>query len=118
MRFVITDHLRERFCQRSRYNCSDASLGQFITDNKDEIDRTILERLDLAQESKFLLNDSNFMEKCYLKYGYDHIPHFLVHQDLIFIMLQERGRKVVVTCLLSKWHLAGRQHPKFKKVSF
>ena len=128
--FIITKHLRERFVERSnkkyahlrtcQQNCTTCKelkkeLKEFVTKYKIEIDHAILLRLQTADEEKFMINNNTFMESYYAKYGYDQIPHFLVHEDLIFIMFKERGKRVVVTCIPSKTHLAGRGHRKFKK---
>jgi hypothetical protein len=130
MKFYITKHLRERFVERSnkkyshlqycQKNCETCqelkkTLKEFIAKYKAEIDYAILTKLKTAEEAKFLINNTTFMDSYYAKYRYDQIPHFLVHENLIFIMFQEKGRRVVVTCIPAKTHLAGRRRPKFKK---
>lgn len=126
MKPILTTHFKERFIERStkRYehlrwceetNCEmcqslQAEIKQKIKD--DSLEQQILQRIDDAEENRSYLNNSSFMERYYEKYGYDKRFSFLVHKDLLFIAVYERGRQVFVTCVWSKTHLAGRAERK------
>ena len=130
-KFIITKHLRERYWERTHkkyahlHHCTKKGC-EICADMKEDIrkcikekgvDGEILERIVNSHEDKSFLNNTTFMQWYYEKYGYDHIPHFLVSHDLVFIMVIHRGRKIIVTCVPSKTHVAGKNayRPKFKK---
>lgn len=122
--YVITYHLRERFVERTnkKYrharDCRDrmcqqcCSLKQQIKmdalSSKEEIDADIYNSLDNADEDRSYLNNSGFMEWYYNKYGYDKRFEFLVYDDILFVIVHDAGKKVGVTCVLAKTHLAGK----------
>lgn len=130
-KYVLTNHLQERFLQRTnkKYEhvqycrnkyCKQCEIllneiAEITNDQREEITNEIYNRLDLAQDERSFLNNSNFMNWYYNKYGYDKGFEFLIHEDLLFIVIVERGRKIVVTCVLSKTHIAGKIHLSKKK---
>ena len=131
--YIITNHLRFRYWQRThkkyqhlqecrKTGCSDCQTLQVeieftIKENRKEIDDEIYQRLLKSKESRSCVNNSNFMTWYYEKYGYDTRFEFLVDGDVLFVIIQDRSKKIVVTCLEAKTHVAGKaaQRPKFKK---
>ena len=131
--FIITNHARERFVERSnkkfkiakklfRHNPSKyqeikQKIQQEIQQNSLQINKEIIERLKKSKNEKSYKNCTGFMDWYYTKYGYKE-PNFLVDEDILFIIIQERRINLVVTCLDSKTHLAGKaaQRTKFNKV--
>ena len=76
--------------------------------------------LEQADESKSFINNSGFMCWYYEKYGYDKRFQFLVNDGMLFVVVIEKGRKVVVTCVEAKTHMAGKavlasRRKKFRK---
>jgi hypothetical protein len=83
------------------------------------VDKRIHDYLDQAEENRSYLNNTGFMEWYYSKYGFDKRFEFLVHDDLLFVVVWDHGKKVVVTCVAARTHIAGRSHlnkPKFNKL--
>lgn len=83
------------------------------------IDEEIYRRLGEAEEDKAYTNNTGFMAWYHEKYGYDKRFEFLVEDDLLFVVVHDQGKKVVVTCVSAKTHIAGkslRSRPKFNKV--
>ena len=134
MNHVLTTHLRERFVQRSnpkKYihlkHCSQVGCEQcskLKSDCRKEIDKDLQKidaqlhwRIDESIHDKSYTNNSQFMSKFYEKYGFDKHFEFLLHEDLLFVAVIEAGRRIIVTCLPSKTHIAGRTRQKFKKNS-
>jgi hypothetical protein len=133
--YIITTHLRERFLQRSNkkylhlqncrsaecYNCHALliEIRREAGENRIAIDEAIRARLEQTEENKSYLNNTGFMEWYFQKYGYDKRFEFLVHDDLLFVVVHDNGKKVIVTCVSSKTHIAGRctrAVQKFNKV--
>ena len=133
--YVITYHLRDRFVERTnkKYrhtrDCRDKTcqhccwikqqIKEDVRLNKEEIDAAIYDSLDQADEDRSYLNNSGFMEWYYNKYGYDKRFEFLVYQNILFVIVHDGGKKVGVTCVLAKTHLAGKTiiyKPKFNRV--
>lgn len=122
--FIITRHARERFVQRTdkrfarlqwcEYEPEDEmdalrkTLEELIKNSQRDIDSKIFQRLEQATDSRSFLNNSGFMAWYYEKYGYDKRFQFLVSDDVLFIAIIERGRKIIVTCISSKGHMAGK----------
>ena len=130
---VLTTHLRERFIQRSnpkkylhlKYctisNCEiclklNNDCKSEINKDRWKIDAEIYRRIEESTIDKSYTNNSEFMSKFYEKYGFDKRFEFLLHEDLLFVAVLDQGRHVIVTCLPSKTHIAGRTRIKFKKV--
>jgi hypothetical protein len=133
--YIITYHLRERFVQRINkkydhlqncrseqcYNCDALRLdikGE-IGRNRQAIDTELHRRLGEAEEDRSYLNNSGFMQWYYDKYGYDKGFEFLVHDKILFVVVHDCGKKVVVTCVSAKTHYAGKcllAKPKFNKI--
>lgn len=133
--YVFTHHLRERFLQRTNKKYSHLQtckakeciicdqlkdeIKKEVEANRRTIDAEISRRLEASDENKAYLNNTGFMEWYYEKYGYDKRFEFLVHEEILFVVVLERSRKVIVTCVPSKTHFAGRCHhskTKFSKV--
>jgi hypothetical protein len=129
--YVITHHLRERFIQRTnkKYThigeCREAHCkkcaslraeirGEIIYDHA-KIDEEIYLRLDRADENRSYLNNTSFMEWYHEKYGFDNRFEFLIDEDLLFVVIYDEGKKIIVTCVSSKTHLAGKSHLSTKK---
>ena len=90
-------------------------IADISNEQRQDIKDEIYSRLDLAQTERSFLNNSNFMTWYYDKYGFDKSFEFLIHEDLLFIVVLERGRKIVVTCVLAKTHIAGKINLSKKK---
>lgn len=133
--YIITHHLRERFVQRTtkKYlhlqqcrlvECPEcyylqAEARREVADAQEEVDNLIYERLGEAEENRSYMNNSGFLEWYFEKYGYDKRFEFLVDDDLLFVVVYDHGKKVVVTCVDARTHLAGkaqRAKPKFNRV--
>lgn len=131
--YAFTHHLRERFIQRTekRYNhlrtCKSIdcdfcrSLVMEIQEKLEvrrPIDIEIARRINAAVECRAYINDSTFMQLYYEKYGFDRRFKFLVHEDILFVVVIDEGKKVVVTCLCAKTHkaVATTLRPKFGKI--
>lgn len=132
--YILTNHVKERFVQRSNKKYSHlnhcrtyccpvcdnllrASRYELLN-NKDSVKEEIARRLDLADEDRSYINNTGFMNWYYEKYGYDKRFEFLVHEDILFVVVCDNGKKFVVTCVLSRTHLAGKSHlskHKFRK---
>jgi hypothetical protein len=124
--YIITHHARERFFQRSnkqfahlQYCCKTFcdicdSLKkkidlELVYDCK-QIDEEMYRRLDDADEDRSCINNTNFMEWYYKKYGYDRRFEFLIHNDIIFVVIMDGDKKIIVTCLISQMHFIGKGH--------
>jgi hypothetical protein len=86
-----------------------------IEGDRRPLDRQIAEYLDEAVEVRSYLNNSGFMQWYYDKYGYKRFEFLAYKNQILFVVVLDKGRKVVVTCVNAKTHLAGRQvmRPKF-----
>lgn len=134
--YIFTHHLRRRFLQRTdkkfthldQCRSPDCETCQQQTDeilqdlaaNGRQINSEIANRLDQAEENRSYLNNTGFMSWYYDKYGYDKRFEFLIHEDILFVVVWDNGKKIVVTCVPSKTHLVGRTHfarKKFNKVA-
>jgi len=51
----------------------------------------------------------------YEKYGFKRFEFLAYKNEILFVVVEDKGRKVVVTCVSAKTHLAGRQvqRPKY-----
>ncbi len=133
--YIFTIHLRERFVQRTnkKYNhvqdcrehdcirCQELfeEIKQRSRDERREINQQIFDRLSLAEEDRSYLNNTTFMGWYYEKYGYDKTFEFLTHEDIVFVVVHDDGRKLIVTCVSSKTHISGQSFnakPKFNKI--
>ena len=134
--YVLTHHLRERFIQRSnkKFNHLDCCSKNFcqtcdnllkkihheIIYNPKKIDEEIYAKLDDAEEDRSYINNTNFMNWYYEKYGYDRRFELLVHEDIVFVVIFDRDKKIVVTCVRSNTYFAGRKYnnkPRFNKLN-
>ena len=134
--YVLTNHVRERFIQRDNkkfdhlnhcYKKFCATCDELIKKIHNEIiynvcslDEKIYARLDLSEEDRSHINNTNFMNWYYEKYGYERKFELLIHENIAFIVIFDKDKKIVVTCIKSKTYFAGKQHlkrPKFNKIS-
>lgn len=133
--FIFTHHLRERYVQRTQKKythlqqcritdcptCRDLDIESKLEaeTNRAKLDVEIAQRIEESDENRSYLNNTGFMQWYHEKYGYDKRFQFLVHGDLLFVVVEDRGKKIVVTCVSAKTHLAGKaakSKPKFNKV--
>jgi hypothetical protein len=133
--YAITNHARERYLQRTRRkykhmrdcrqeNCE--TCLDMLAEIRVEIDNTInalnteiMGRIAASDEDRSYINNVGYMQWYYEKYGFDKRFQFLVHEDILFVVVDEPGKKVVVTAVPSKTHFASRhsvRKPKFSKV--
>ena len=87
--------------------------------NKKEINTEMSRRLELAEEDRSYVNNTGFMHWYYEKHGYDKRFEFLIHEDILFVVVGDDGKKFIVTCVPARSHLAGRSYhskPKFNKI--
>lgn len=124
--YIVTSHAMDRYVLRTNkkfkhaQNCKFTACRKCDTlkrkarslaiENKEEINETILQRLSLADSDRSYLNNSEFMMRYYKKYGYENRFEFLIHEDLLFVVVEAEEGKVVVTCILSKGHTVGKNH--------
>ena len=131
--YIFTHHLRERFIQRSDKKylhlqhcresdcpmCRDmhAEIGRQL-EHRRPIDIELARRIGSAIENRSYLNNTGFMAWYYDKYGFDKKFEFLVHDDILFVVIVDKGKKVVVTCVKARSHLAGKGcfRPKYNGV--
>ncbi len=131
--YTFTHHLRERFVQRTnkkythlqRCRTPDCETCKALTaeikaglnENRRPVDTELNRRISASHENRSYLNNTSFMQWYYDKYGYDKGFKFLVHEDMLFVVVVDNGKKIVVTCIPAKTHLAGKIsfRPKFKK---
>ena len=129
----ITHHARERYLERTRNKykylkkrISDQlstslifELNNELKKNKKEIDNEIYQKIEESKENKSFLNDSNFMEGYYKRYGFENRIHFLVNTELnlVFVCLEESNSWIMVTvrcCGKDRISRSAKQ-PKYKK---
>lgn len=129
--YVLTHHLRERFVQRSNKkfehiqfckieNCETCKnlkieINHIISSKCHDLDDMIYDNLEQSKENRCYINNSIFMENYYNKYGYDQKFEFLVFGKILFVVVWEKKRKIVVTCVSAKYHIAGKSH--FNKIN-
>lgn len=131
--YYFTRHLRERYVQRTnrKYkhmqqchseDCSTCKnhhkeIRDYVQFNRQIVDVELSKRVAESVENRSYLNNSGFMEWYFDKYGYDKRFEFLVHDDLLFVVVEDKGKKVIVTCVSSKTHIAGKSCHGVKKFS-
>lgn len=119
--YVITHHAQERYLERFKYKyVSDRELPYLVQEafkNRRLLKQEIINKLESASEERWFLNNHEFMQKYYDKYGYDGRFQFLVDDDLVFVIVIDEGKHHVVTCVPANRHKisAGRKRVKFKK---
>ena len=132
MAIYLTTHLKERYLERfinkKRYdhlaNCQTESCKHCVSliyelkraSATAEIKKEIFERLDKAREIRSYMNNTEFMARCYERYGYRRFE-FLVDDDALFVIIHDEGKKIAVTVMYSKFSVVGNivNRPKFKK---
>jgi len=136
--FIITNHVRERFVERfSEENrkeyahlsrCRDTHNGceickslafklhREVLDNRRYLDKVICARLHEAKETRIHHNNVEFMNRMYSKYGYQRF-RFLIHEDILFVVIETEDGKVAVTCFDAKNSVVGDyvRRPKYRK---
>jgi hypothetical protein len=129
--YIFTHHLRERFVQRTQTkyehlwwpcqteNCETCNnllkdCMWEVSHNRRTIDTKLARRIEEAEENRSYINNTEFMSWYYEKYGFDKKFEFLAHEDLLFIVVVDNGKKIVVTCVLAKTHIAGKQSLRTK----
>ncbi len=134
-KYVITQHARLRFVQRTskKYNhlqkCQTVNCevcdGLYLDSEKQVqkefglINTEIERRINLSEENRSYINNTSFMSWYYDKYGYDKRFQFLHHEEIVFVIVWDEGKKIVVTCVPSKTHLAGKSNKlkqKYNKI--
>lgn len=131
--YFFTSHLRERFVQRTQKkydhikycreeNCEHCQnliqeAKTEVYSKRRELDRELAKRIEAAEEDRSYINNTEFMSRYYERYGYEKRFEFLTHEDVVFVVVVDGGKKVVVTCCQSKTHISGRTflRPKFGK---
>ncbi len=95
-KFFITKHLRERFCERFMFNSKD--MSQY------DLDKVLTNLIISSKETKAYINNSNFMENYYKRYGYNFHHMFLANTKnelgikIIFVVKVFNGNNIIVTC--------------------
>lgn len=128
--FKITQHARHRYIERRDKKhrhlsecrgcprCQDLafSILELDREKRQEIEAEILTRLNEADEVKSYLNNSEWMQRYYDRYGFDNRFQFLVDRDLVFVIVFEEGFRKVITVVYTKRHIVGAVavRPKFR----
>lgn len=132
--FIITNHVRERFVERfsseNRKVYSHLSsckgcqrcvsltyrLKREVDSSRNFLDKVICARLHAARETRILHNNHNFMNRIMAKYG-DQPAHYLISDDILFLVVDAEEGKVCVTCMDVKDSILGDfvRRPKYKK---
>lgn len=120
--YRITKHVRERFLERSEkkyrhlHKCNGCDqcthliyeIQERITRERRAIDQEIIRRISVASECRSYLNDTNFMEYFYKRYGFDKNFRFFADNDNLFVVIVDNGVWVVITCMNTKTHTIGQ----------
>lgn len=113
-KFDITFHARLRFVERfseEKYKFAHLSrcrgciecdqlayrLKWLTNAYREHWEQLICEKLYAAEDVRIYLNDSNFMEHMYSKYGYGRY-RFLVEGDILFVVTDDDDN-TVITCM-------------------
>jgi len=129
--YIFTHHLRERFVQRTqkkykhisfcrKENCEECKklteeCKSEVLNNRKVIDTQLAELVGSADENRSYINNAEFMSWYYEKYGFDKRFEFLLNEGIIFIVVVQNGKKVIVTCVRASTHIAGENssRPKY-----
>ena len=119
MKCRFTRHAIERFVQRSnkcfkhldecrKQECESCNrlkreIQEYITQDEQQINRLIVYHITHGKKDRSYLNNTNFMDFYYEKYGYNFKCDFIVSQYLVFIIVKTRTPKLV-TVLNRKLH--------------
>lgn len=115
------DHLD--FCRKSFCEFCDNLVKKIhyeLLYNSDQVNEAIYTKLDNAEEDRSYINNTSFMNWYYEKYGYDRRFELIVNEDIVFVVIFDQDKKIVVTCVRSNTYFAGRKHsgkPRFNKLS-
>jgi len=113
-KFYITLHARQRFVERFSderhkfahlarcrgcFECYDLTyqLKELVNLHRVHWEDLMYVRLQVADDVRIYLNDTNFMEYTYTKYGYGRY-RFLVDGDILFVVVEDL-EQTVLTCL-------------------
>lgn len=115
---LITRHARERFVERSQakykhleehnkpVSCPSCKRiwAEIVAESSNvrDVNDRILKALEDAKESNRFLNNSNFMDYLYKKYGYDRLE-IRATDDLIFIIKFDGGPVLVTVLKKNQW---------------
>lgn len=94
MEYIFTDHLRERYVERFR----DKNANLKVYKERSIINHEIKVLVNSAEEVKRYLTDTNLMGYLYRRYGFDRRFSILENDNILFVVIHERGRHVIVTC--------------------
>lgn len=80
------------------------------------LDKMICARLHEAHETRIHHNNFDFMARMEAKYG-DRPAHFLISDDILFVVIDAEEGKICVTCFDAKDSVVGDfvRRPKYKK---
>jgi hypothetical protein len=110
-KFIFTRHLRKRFLERFCNTKETKNLkGR-------DLDIRIAITLKDAKENKAIYNNTNFIQFCTEKHGYENFQ-FYCTDDIIFVVVQKNTDKTIVTCMSRKSHRIphlAEKHNKYKK---
>lgn len=114
-KFHITYHARQRFVERFSeessafvhlsskcrgcFTCYDLTyrLKDLTEQHREKWNDMICARLNEADDVRIYLNDTNFMEYMYSKYGYGRY-RFLVEGNILFVVTDD-NENAVLTCM-------------------
>ena len=138
VKYILTNHLRERYlerfnkkfrhlqqCSLARCNLSCSLCVSLLFELRREVteiqrrrvlDSVIFNRLTKAHEECSHLNNTEFMSRLYDRYGFGRF-HFLCDEDVLFIVVNENGKKIVPTCIPARGSVVGgiACRPKYRK---
>ncbi len=137
MKFIITNHARQRFVERfsvenhktylhlsqckKRHNCELCisltwKLHQEVEDGKYQLDDMMQNLLKEAKETRIHYNNTELMSRLHLRYGYKKF-YFLIAEDVLFVVLATEEGEMVVTCMDAKNSHVGDfvRRPKYRK---
>ena len=91
-KYIYTNHVVDRLKERFKFN--------WDWNNKESVYLEIDEIMRETKEDRSYLNNSKFMLNLHDLHGFDNIYEFRSHVDLniLFVMIVEKGRRVVKTC--------------------
>jgi hypothetical protein len=132
--YRFTRHARERYLERCRKeykhlmehgnvtDCQSCSrikteIATLVQTQSWNLCREMEERLAQAKEERSYLNNTEFMGQLYKKYGYDFKPCIMVHEDAMFVVSVEPGKKLVLSVLNTQRHVYGGRFLNIPRVA-
>lgn len=108
-KLIFTTHAVERF--RERFP-KEIKRNKISPDNDRKV-KWLMKKFYLdGKENKTHLNDTNMIIDMYEKYGYETKFQFIESGKVVFVVVVERRRKLIVTVLKNKYT---KKLPKSKK---